>query len=134
MPESRTYPVPPDIVTTLRTPPSEMSLEELGELIEWMPEAMTPREIDDVGLKVSNDAELERPSRNGVTRGRREEDRSLITLGNLALQREDLVTAENIRKHLGKWPWSTEGLFGSLLLKRKLNRVARQIVEHLRDA
>ena len=131
MPESRTFLVPKDIAETLRTPAFDQSLEQLSALSEWMPEALTPKEVDHLGVQIANAAELDRPSWGGVANGRRAEHRSLFMLGNMAILREDLVTAENVRKHLKRWPWSTEGLIGSVLLKRAIKKTSQQIVNTL---
>jgi hypothetical protein len=131
MPESRTFLVPKDIADSLRSPVRVLPLQRLEALQEWMPEAMTPEEVDHLGVQISNAAELDNPSWGGVSHGRRAEHRSLYMLGNMALLREDLVTADSVRKHLKQWPWSTEGLIGSILLKRAIRKTSQQIVNTL---
>jgi hypothetical protein len=103
------------------------------ELMSVLPEALTPEEVDHLGERISRVAESERPSFDGISRGRKEEDRVITRLGFIAAESGDLVTAESAKQHLRRRPLTVTGLVGSFVLKHRIKQHSKAIIDSLQN-
>lgn len=86
-----------------------------------LPEALTKKEVSDLGLQIYNYAEMVVPTWDGRANGLKTERRVLKTLGYAALISEDYITADNVASHLRKG-FGMKGEIIGLKLKREIKR------------
>lgn len=117
VPESRTRRLDQDVIEGL------VRLET-ADTFDSLPEALTQKELSDIGIQVNLAA-----GDNEVSTGKRLERKALHAIGHTALNRGDLVTAQNSARELRReFPIGT---ILSLGLSYDIRKSKRAIVAQL---
>lgn len=118
-----------DIRTQLLSPETKIEICRAAhnpeiDILELVPEALTPEEIDSLGMQVANLTETIRPSRSAYLNGRKTETDVVRALGFAAAVSGDAVTARSASTHLARnklsvFNWVARGLIWSQLRGHK---------------
>lgn len=95
------------------------------DILEMLPPKLSLREVDTIGLAISNYAERINPSRGGLSHGRKAEDSVTFALGSAAIVTGDTVTAESAIAHMKRDKWAPMRYLGGMLLNRELKKRSR---------
>ena len=120
--ESRTFLIDREILEQL----IDLGTKEPGlfegteDLLDWLPTALSRKEINDIGLQVNLGFENRLPEWSHRS-GRGAEQRVILGLGFLASTKGDLVSAKNAEKHLWR-QGPIGGWLGGVMLRRIINK------------
>jgi hypothetical protein len=118
---SRTLHLDRDIITGLTSD----DFEELVFAVDSLPDAMTLKEIYDLGLSINFRAGI-----HEIKDGKKLEISTLIDIGKIALSsKKDIVTAESTSKHLRRQ--GLNGIVASFFLSKEVRKVKKAVVSQI---
>lgn len=129
--ESRTFHLEPDLLGVLVEAATTCELTSIGfeEILASLPKELTRHEINDLGIQIQNRVELDRPSWDGIKKGKEAENRLILTVGAAAALGGDLVTAKSAEMHL----WSQGPIGGWLGAVMVRHEVRKQIIKETKN-